>query len=54
MLGGSFWIAFLRNAISTVLMLSFFMMFGFWWQTAALSVLPRCRRFLLLGFSVAS
>ena len=26
MLGGSFWIAFLRNAISTVLMLSFFMM----------------------------
>ena len=26
MLGGSFWIAFLRNAISTVLMLSFFLM----------------------------
>ena len=26
MLGGSFWVAFLRNAISTVLMLSFFLM----------------------------
>ena len=26
MLGGSFWIAFLRNAISVVLMLSFFLM----------------------------
>jgi len=26
MLGGSFWAAFLRNAISTVLMLSFFLM----------------------------
>ena len=26
MLGGSFWVAFFRNAISTVLMLSFFLM----------------------------